>query len=292
MKEQKIILAMLVVLLLLCFSACNKASVDTNEKQSEHTTNSAETEFKKYPNKTGIEFMEFGPLVPDEAYTTPAEKNGLEGNVYMLMGSIEEYFFEEDYAYIRLDTVTNGNVVILDPVEMIRASKMDDTLGEIDYAKLRSYYPLPEVGEFATVFGEYQGFSEKFKCASFIYASEDYMTEALLNSVTKAAETPTSEHSQQSKELTAKNNPMVFEGNGDKVLTDIQLSDGRYKVHIAYEGNGVFSVSGYDAEDDTVIRESSYGACNKETVLRRAKFPLILEISANGHWKIKFEKID
>lgn len=292
MKKRKVfLLTLIVVSALFCFSACKGDSVGANKDWSESTTDSAVKEYKKYPSGTGIEFMEFGPLVPDEVYTTPAKENGLGGEVYMLMGSVEEYFFEGDYAYIRLDTL-NGDIVITDPVEMIRASEMGDTLGEIDYAKLRSYYPLPEVGEFATIFGEYQGLSEKFECANFIYASEDYMLEALLNSVVETTEAPIDEQSQQSEEPATTNNPVVFEGSGNKVLTDIQLSDNRYKVYITYEGNSVFSVFGYDADDDMVIMESSYGACNKETVLRQAKFPLILEITANGNWKIEFEKID
>lgn len=86
--------------------------------------------------------------------------------------------------------------------------------------------------------------------------------------------------------------PIVFEGNGDEVITDVNLQDGRYKVHIVYSGDGVFSVFGYDADDDMVLMESSYGACEKYEVLRQAKFPIILEITSDDSWKIEFEKID
>ena len=51
-------------------------------------------------------------------------------------------------------------------------------------------------------------------------------------------------------------------------------------------------IFGYDADDDMVLMESSYGACEKYEVLRQAKFPIILEITSDDSWKIEFEKID
>ena len=48
-----------------------------------------------------------------------------------------------------------------------------------------------------------------------------------------------------------------------------------------------------DSLDMTDIKFTNISLiCEKEELLRQAKFPLILEVTADAAWKIEFEKID
>lgn len=277
-----------VLVMLFVMVGCGSENNENTGNVSEETTGSVATKYKKYPSGTGIDFMEFGPLVPDAAYTTPAEENGLSGEVYMLMGSVEEYFFEGDYAYIRLNTITNGEVVIIDPVEMVKASGMTGTLGEIDYQKLRSYYPLPEVDEFITIFGEYQGFSEKFQCANFMYASENYLLEAIMLSLLDSEPTSATE-----EPALPDNQNETFEpvsGSGDDVVSGIKLGDGMYRLHIQYNGDGVFSVNQFDADGEDHLIVTNYGAYDGYVYLE-GKSPITFEVRATGSWVLTVEPL-
>lgn len=169
--------------LLLCLSfilaGCG-AQDNAIEDAAAATTEKARTEVLKYPGDTGIEFMEYAPLVPEEIYSSTAKENGLDGEIYMIMGTVEEYFFTDaEVGFLRVDTV-EGEVVVADALGTIRASGNQEILNEINFEKMRSYCPIPEEGEFCIIFAEYQGMSNTFNCPFFVYASSDYLTEALL----------------------------------------------------------------------------------------------------------------
>lgn len=284
----KLLCLLLSLAIVITVAGCSTPNSEESSKPLEETTESTTKDYKKYPSGTGIDFMEYGPIAPDEVYTTPAEDNGLGGEVYMLMGSVKEYFFEGEYAYIRLDTITNGDIVITDPVEMVRASGMAETLGEIDYQKLRSYYPLPEVDEFVTIFGEYQGFSEKFSCAHFVYASEDYLLEALMLSVDESSLPSSTDETTQPSTENITYEPIS--GSGDDVVNGVELGEGMYRLHIQYDGNSVFSVHQYDSVGEDHLIASNYGSYDGYVYLE-GESPLTFEVSAKGAWILTVEPL-
>lgn len=116
---------------------------------------------------------------PDNIYTTTAEENGLEGEIYKINGSVEDIQYDEesDFSWIFLDT-DKGKVAIGNPVNYL-------IVGFIDEEKCRSYFSEPDIGDYVCFFAEYTGYSNLFDCAAFIYGGSDYMYDAMTLSMSE-----------------------------------------------------------------------------------------------------------
>lgn len=166
-------------------SAAENATGNTTNSTASTTdaTQEEQTEILMYPSNTGIDFVEYALFPPKEIYTTTAEENGHAGEIYTVSGRVEDYFISDDgMGYLRISTL-EGEVIISDAAESFRTAAGLEALGQIDFDKLRSYCPIPEEGEYCVVFAEYQGMSNTFGCPFFVYASSDYLSEALLRSI-------------------------------------------------------------------------------------------------------------
>lgn len=130
-----------------------------------------------YPN-LGIR----GEMIPEEVFTTTAEENGLSGTMCMVVGIVESFdvFEGTNFSYMWVDTITNGKIIVVDPVPALYEEA--ETSGwDVDKEKLRSLFPLPEVGEYAVIIAAYDGWSGKLECPIFVYGGTDYMVKSLLS---------------------------------------------------------------------------------------------------------------
>lgn len=81
-----------------------------------------------------------------------------------------------------------------------------------------------------------------------------------------------------------------IKGNGDDVLTDINLSDGLYKAHIVYSGAHNFVVWIYDENNYKDLLVNTIGSYDGY-VLIASPTSIYLEIKSSGDWSIQFEKL-
>ena len=273
---KKFFLLLLFLFVLVVFSACDK-NIDLffADKSLEKPSSLMESSnfSQVYPLNTSESVYSTYDNIPEILFSTTGSENGLGGTIYSfkgrMLGSYEEYgdlCFVVETKYGKV-LITNVYYEIKDEIPALQ----------------EECCIIPEIDEYARFCCIYEGFSEVAQMPAFIYGNDAFLLSAYFDS---------DEETEESIVNDSEPETVVFEGKGDKVITDITLDDGRYKVHITYKGAGVFSVFGYDADDDLIFVESSYGACDKYELLRQAKFPLILDISADNAWKIEFEKID
>lgn len=81
-----------------------------------------------------------------------------------------------------------------------------------------------------------------------------------------------------------------LKGNGDDVLTDINLSDGLYRAHIVYSGSGNFVVWIHDENDYKDLLVNTIGSYDGY-VLIASPTSIYFEIKSSGDWSIQFEKL-
>ncbi len=267
---------LIVVVMLFALVACGTNFQSTDKPNSESQT-ADNKETKLYPLSTKESVYSTYSDIPKIIFSTTGSENGLSGTIYSFSGKMIGEHPKLSSSYFVVET-KYGEVLM---VNVYNELKSNMPVGEESYA-------IPEIGEEARFTCIYDGFSGKAEMPAFTYGNDSF----LLSTYTDSNETEDKKEETTTTTQPPKTQPVVYEGSGDKVITNINLDSGRYKVHVVYTGNSVFSVFGYDADDDMVLMESSYGACEKEELLRQAKFPLILEITANGSWKIEFEKID
>lgn len=173
------ILASMALLLYLPGCAAQETPVG---KHTESPTTETRPEVKHYPGDNKLVHWKYQALPPKEIYTTTGEENGLGGTLYMVLGTMEEHIEGEpgEIAFFRISTV-EGDVIFADPVSYIAASgEMEQTMTIAQYNQLRSFYPIPSIGETVWIYGEYQGMSNRFGCPSFMYGTEDYMLDVLI----------------------------------------------------------------------------------------------------------------
>lgn len=273
---KKILALLLSISMLLCLAACgtNTPSTDKPDDESQTTDNKNS---KLYPLSTEESLYSTYSDIPEIIFSTTGSENGLSGTLYSFSGKMIGKHAKLDSSYFVVETKF-GEIIMMNVYNDIKDSMPVD----------EECYATPEIGEEARFTCIYDGFSGTAEMPAFTYGNDSF----LLSTYTDSNETEDKKEETTTTTQPPKTQPVVYEGSGDKVITNINLDSGRYKVHVVYTGNSVFSVFGYDADDDMVLMESSYGACDKEDVLRQAKFPLLLEITANGSWKIEFEKID
>ena len=274
---KKSLVLILALTMLLVFSACggNENSTSTSGDAKLPTTENA-SDLPLYPTNTSESVYAKHSDIPEIIFSTTGAENGLSGTIYSFSGKMIGPHEKLDKSSFFVVETQYGNVLMMNVYYDIK-----------DYMSVdKASYTPPEIGTYARFTCIYDGFSGTAEMPCFTYGNDAFLLSTYSDTAveTEPTEVPTT--------TPAVIEPIVFEGSGDKVLTDINLESGRYKVHIVYTGGGVFAVFGYDADDDMVIMESSYGACEKEEVLRQAKFPLIIEVTADAAWKIEFEKID
>lgn len=273
---KKSLALILTLAILLVFSACGgNENVTSTSGETQLPATESSSNLPLYPTNTNESVYLKHPDIPKIIFSTTGAENGLSGTLYSFSGKMIGPHEKLDESFFVVET-QYGNVLMMNVYYDIK-----------DYMPVdEASYTPPEIGTYARFTCIYDGFSGTAEMPCFTYGNDDFLlsTYSASPEETEPTEAPTT--------TPAIIEPIIFEGSGDKVLTDINLESGRYKVHITYTGNGVFAVFGYDADDDMVIMESSYGACEKEEVLRQAKFPLILEVTADAAWKIEFERID
>lgn len=273
---KKFLSLFMVAVMLFALAACGTNSQSTDKPNSESQT-ADNKESKLYPLSTKESVYSTYSDIPKIIFSTTGSENGLSGTIYSFSGKMIGKHAKLDSSYFVVET-KYGEVLMMNVYNDIKDSMPVD----------EECYATPEIGEEARFTCIYDGFSGTAEMPCFTYGNDSF----LLSTYTDSNETEDNKEETTTTTQPPKAQPVVYEGSGDKVITNINLDSGRYKVHVVYTGNSVFSVFGYDADDDMVLMESSYGACDKEDVLRQAKFPLLLEITANGSWKIEFEKID
>lgn len=263
----------LLISVLLTLAACG-TDISNREKSSDLHETEINNDLKIYPLSTSESVYYEHSDIPEIIFSTTGAENGLSGTIYSFTGKmigehekLSESFFVVETKY--------GNVLLCNVYNDVK---------DIMPVDEESYSP-PEIGEVAKFTCIYEGFSNVAEMPAFTYGNDAFLLESYADSDESTNDKETTPVANESEQL-------VFEGSGDKVITDVAIDSGRYKVHIVHTGNSVFSVFGYDADDDMVIMESSYGSCDTESVLRQAKSPLLLEITADGSWEIEFEKID
>ena len=248
-------------------------STDKDKKPATPDTENADY-LPLYPLNTGEDVYSTYSDIPEIVFTTTGAENGLSGTIYSFSGKMIGPHEILGDSYFVVETKC-GKVLMMNVYNDLKDSMPLE----------KECYATPEIGEVARFSCIYDGFSGTAEMPAFFYGNDSLLLSSYYDTTEETeTETPTTPP--------PKPESMVFEGNGDGVLTNINLDSGRYKVHTIYTGDGVFAVFGYDAEDDMVLSESSYGACDKYELLRQAKFPLVLEITADNAWRIEFEKID
>lgn len=179
------------IFLSVCFllAGCVHINVhmDGEDNSSKQTVpnSTAVVNIQEYPSNIGThEEKLLTQLVPQEVFTTSGEDNGMSGNLFQIYGTVIDIFPDEsgDPCYIRIRH-HYGEIVIQDPYYMLAEGSAFDELGEIDPEILRSYFPLPEVGDLVCFYAEYQGMSNKFNAPFFVYGDSDYLVDAVLGSI-------------------------------------------------------------------------------------------------------------
>ena len=282
------------VLIFLCtlflVVGCQTNNYDT-ELSGELTQSNIDKSLKLYPLSTEESEYFVYSYIPEIIFSTTGAENGLSGNIYSFSGTMVGQHPELGPSYFVV--ATKYGVVLMMNI-------YNDVKDELPVEEEK--YIIPEVGEEARFTCIYDGFSTVAGMPCFAYGNDELLLSSYLDSDKEnskeeisAGESAVEDNSVEESvndDSSTPSQPIVYKGSGDKVITNIDLENGRYKAHVVYYGEGVFSVFGYDAEDDMVLMKSSYGACDSEDLLRGAEFPIILEITASGKWEIEFEKID
>ena len=272
---KQILALLLTISMLLCLASCATKAPSTDKPNDESQPTDSK-DAMLYPLSTKESLYSTYSDIPEIIFSTTGAENGLSGIIYSFSGKMIGKHSKLDSSYFVVETKF-GKVLMMNVYNTLKDSIPID----------EECYATPEIGEEVRFACIYDGYSGTAEMPCFIYGNNSFLLSTYADS-SETEETEETTIATQSPE----SQPIIYEGSGDKVLTNINLDGKRYKVHIVYTGNSVFSVFGYDADDDMVLMESSYGACNKEEVLRQVKFPLLLDITADGSWKIEFEKID
>ena len=272
---KRMLLLFLILSVILSLSACNRNLGNDTNTDAPPSTRENTNDLPLYPQNTNENVYCIYSDIPKIIFSTTGSENGLSGTIYSFSGKMIGAHEKLDESFFVVET-KYGNVLMMN-VYYVAKDYMPSLKEEC--------YTPPKTGESARFTCIYDGFSETAEMPCFVYGNDAFLLSSYFD---------TAEETTEPKETTVppKVETIVFEGSGDEVLTNVVLENGRYKVHIVYAGDGVFAVFGYDADDDMVLMESNYGACDKYEVLRQAKFPLIIEITAETSWKIEFEKID
>ncbi len=82
----------------------------------------------------------------------------------------------------------------------------------------------------------------------------------------------------------------VGSGSGDKIISDILVGEGLYRVRLTHDGSKLFAVKSYDKNGNSELLTNVMGKYDGVAVLRR-EGPYSLEITADGNWTYEVEPI-
>ena len=213
---------------------------------------------------------------PETLYNTYAEENGLDGNIYMVTGTVTDIQNDDsdEYTWIHIDT-DSGPVVFANPLNSVL-----DQLGESGNAdKCKSYFTAPEPGDYVRIYGEYIGFSDLFDCASFIYGGSDYMTYAIFDCMadSSSVDSEIDEPNSESSETTDSGTQMT---DSQKKSLDSAES---YLSFLAFSYSGLIEQLEYEgfSTADATFAADNCGADWNEQALKSGKS--YLETMAFSH---------
>lgn len=181
MKKMTVLIAVVALLLLAGCGAQPSGGATTSVMGS--TSSAQDPKDYKYPGDAAKGLLDqYGPLIPEEIFTTTGEENGLVGTMYLAIGSVERYIEEpEGYPVFVVINTIEGDIVVMDPVEGLKSQPdLNTMLTDAGLDKLRDYYPLPGIGDFVSITVEYQGMSDTYGCPLFVYGTSDYMLETIV----------------------------------------------------------------------------------------------------------------
>ena len=176
------------IMLCACASSGQEISNDAESTSTvANTTEPPQTEStepikpKEYPSGVDFDFSKYRKTMPDTIYTTPASENGLAGKLYQITGTVDRIKkrFGHDDCYI-IET-EGGDVSVMTGIEEVTTNGF--ICKRLYEDKFDSYYKMPEIGEYVTIYAEYIGFSDILDLPLFTYGGSEYLATALLNSV-------------------------------------------------------------------------------------------------------------
>lgn len=107
----------------------------------------------------------------------------------------------------------------------------------------------------------------------------------------------TKEGISQNCKVLVKEKPIEFSGSGDKIITNITIPNGVYKVIMKNSGRSNFIVKFYENDSSTYgdLLANEIGAYNGEVIFRDGATAStsngMLEVKSSGKWSIKFEAV-
>lgn len=160
-------------------------------------TSSESAEPTIYPLSFTSSLEDSVTVMPKTCYSTPAEENGLGGNVYSVTGTVDSVLSEEEsLTGTEMFSVQNEDGTawfgVLDPEYYSNFSGGDlETFESLMDSTMD--YTLPEQGEYVTVYGIYTGYSEVLDAPSLYFGIDEFTYETVNNSGDDTAEdsTPT-----------------------------------------------------------------------------------------------------
>ena len=216
MKKMLLFLAMLCAI---CLNGCGDQT-----EQIEPTV--YPTQIKEFAGVSAFE-----PSIPSTIFVTPASENGLGGTLYKFEGEVTRIVSKSDspsgYGFFVLKT-EHGEMVIHDPVDIIL--KNNDFGEMINGVDLRSYFELPEVGEYVCAYAEYQGYSDAYHAAVSTLGGTEYMTKICVhvaeeNQLTSTEDGQDDEPLKGDNELFALIDDLEECVGDDEYITSITLND-------------------------------------------------------------------
>lgn len=155
---KKMISAALILALVFSLCACG----ETEPKQ--------DAPGKIYPIKSESELMAEAVEIDPIIFSTTGEENGLPGSIFHFEGKVKSSEDFNGIPYLVIST-ENGDLAIFSPA---------DVLGDPEYFKpllIDEDYTMPEVGEKATIYALYFGYSNMLKMPTFYLGANKFMAD-------------------------------------------------------------------------------------------------------------------
>lgn len=258
------------------------SATSTSSVSSEHLSDT-----EVYP--IVAEVIYFGKIIlppPEIIYSTYAEENGLDGNVYAVTGTVTEIEEDQDgeqYSWIFLDT-EYGPVVFGNPVNSL-LKELDESA---DAERMSTFFSEPDVGDYVCIYGEYIGYSDRFNCASFAYGGSEYMIYAYVDCVTS----PSDEYTYNQDNPSISDNEPYEEDEPEESATTITISQQNaldsaksYLAYTAFSYEGLIDQLEYEqfsTEDATYAADNCGADWNEQALLSAQSYLEYTAFSYSG----------
>lgn len=286
MKKALSICVSICVLFSLC--SCGSSSNGSNTPSSTTSISSSRTEDPEiYPVSAESYYIDQAIIPPPETlYTTYAEENGLDGNVYTITGTVTEIEEDQDgeqYRWIFLDT-EYGPVVFGNPVNQL-LKELDESA---DSGKMSAFFSEPNVGDYVCIYGEYIGYSDRFNCASFAYGGSEYMIYAYAYCTI----IPSDEYTYNPDNSSISDNEPYEEDEPEESATTITISQQNaldaaksYLAYTAFSYEGLIDQLEYEqfsTEDATYAADNCGADWNEQALLSAQSYLEYTAFSYSG----------